>query len=150
SPDRVQARELIWALQRHISQRFGRADATRRQFELGFLTNAHIAIREEARQFLERMLFHSLAEQSLRFEHDRAFVNGGIMKTVNPAFARLVPAPDPIRNVHAAIHSELDIGSEQPFDEKVGIHQFKGSSLWLESKRMHAAAVTAMKIGEEE
>ncbi len=108
-------------------------------------------MREQAGQFLQRLFFHALGEELLRFEHEGIFVDGRVVDAIDAAFAGQSPSLHPVAHISAALDTKLHIGGQDSPDEMLRLRQFKIGTFGLEREGVDAAiGATAAKIHQKE
>ena len=124
--------------------------APARQFELRFLADALVRIREQAREFGGGPVLKAIAHELLRFIDEWRLRTRGIEHAIDATLASLVPAVHPIADVKRAVVAEVAIGSEKLPDELRAIDQLETRAFRLARERVDAAPGAAAEIAQKE
>src|SRR6266850_1016977 len=103
----MDTRELVALIASHFYKGLDGFEAAIREFELGSLANAHVAMGKQSRQVLEWTLLHSFGAKMFGFENEVIAVHVRIVNAIDATFAGLIPAANPICEINSAVHTEL-------------------------------------------
>src|SRR5262249_56803319 len=100
---------------------------------------------------LVRAPVEALRKEFLRLDDGRVLDVPGVRDLVDAAFARHVPALDPIGDVERAVGTEVAVGCQDRPDERVNVGYLERGSFRLDGERPDAAvARVAAKIAQKE